>query len=99
MKSLDTSNSGQITKRISSWTQPVPSTPPPKNLLAKSTCNKPLASSIVPSDVMCRGVAPKGALIVSHLGKSFSGILRLVNVTTPVGTFDLSPSVGQTRRK
>ena len=46
----ETISSGQIMKRISSWTAPKPRTPPPMNLLAKSTCIAPGASSsIVPA--------------------------------------------------
>ena len=38
--------SGQIKNRISSWTQPWVKTPPPKYLLAKSTCNKNVCKSL-----------------------------------------------------
>lgn len=39
VKSRDTMSSGLIRKRISSWTRPELVTPPPTNLLAKSTCD------------------------------------------------------------
>lgn len=39
VKRRDTMSSGLIRKRISSWTRPELVTPPPTNLLAKSTCD------------------------------------------------------------
>lgn len=52
VKSLDTMSSGLMRKRISSWTSPVPNTPPPIYLQAKSTCptqhyDKDLCSSVI----------------------------------------------------
>lgn len=82
-----TSSSGQITKRISCCRQPLFSTPPPKNLLAKSTCSSPLSlPSIAPSSDTCNSVSSNVIVHSLQSGKSATAMDRRVNVTTPTGS-------------
>ena len=47
---------GQMQKRIFSWALPPPSTPPPINLFAKSTCRQAGPASSMPSPVSSKNL-------------------------------------------